>query len=119
MPTPASESPDAFGSPVPAQRVCELASYVSVPIAFVPKSPERNFHGEPGSRALSFRQTPPPAAAIQSLHDERSQGPSAIAVTRPDTGKSLDWKSKKFSTEGCVDVVGPISFQPPFCAAER
>ena len=39
MPTPASESPDAFGSPVPTYRVFPLASLGSMriePIAFEP-----------------------------------------------------------------------------------
>jgi len=42
IPKPASESPEEFGSPVPAYSTLLAASYVSVPIAFVAKLPEMN-----------------------------------------------------------------------------
>src|SRR5437763_3565815 len=87
MPTPASESPDAFGSPVPAYSVLpdeSLRSISSDPIALVPKLVERNCQfGLPASASGAF-QTPPPAAATYSGHAPGLQlGPMAIAVTRP------------------------------------
>src|SRR5262245_39463769 len=86
MPTPASESADAFGSPVPAYNVSpegSLGSISSDPIAFVSKLPETYVQPEPLS-ALSVRHTPPPAAATYSVHLACLQlGETAIAVTRP------------------------------------
>src|SRR5581483_8214123 len=121
MPTPASESPEAFGSPVPAYSVCEAASYVSVPIAFEPKPADTNVHfGFPAS-ALSLRHTPPPAAPIHTRHDFTSheRGSTAIAVARPETWKSEAWLSKKFNTAGCTPVFGPASYQPFFECFDR
>src|SRR5260370_33636987 len=64
MPRPASESPEAFASPVPAYRALFAASYVNVPIAFVPKLSETKVHLSPlPERALSVLQTPRPATA--------------------------------------------------------
>src|SRR5882724_225027 len=66
IPKPASESPEEFGSPVPAYSTLLAASYVSVPIAFVAKLPEMNVQAGLVERALVLRQIPPPAAAAQT-----------------------------------------------------
>ena len=82
-------------------------------MAFVPKPLERKVHRGSLASALSLRQMPPPAAAIQTrqvlrLHD----GSIAIAVTRPETPKSEAWSSNTFRTAGTVAVAGPTRFQP-------
>ncbi len=64
---PASESPEAFGSPVPAYTVLPLVSVgstSSAPIAFVANEPDTNFQctAPAGSVAFFAVQTPPPAA---------------------------------------------------------
>src|SRR5258706_14200112 len=86
MPTPASESLEALGSPVPAYSVFpdgSPGSMRSEPIALVAKLPEMNCQSAPVS-ALSVRHTPPPAAATYSVHLLWLQaGEMAIAVTRP------------------------------------
>src|SRR6476661_2129555 len=85
-PMPASESADAFGSPVPAYRMLLVASYVRAPIAFVAKLPETNVQFAPlPESALSVRQMPPPAAAAQARHPFVLQfGAIANAVIRPE-----------------------------------
>src|SRR5580765_728584 len=86
MPTPASESLDALGSPVAAYSVLPDASAGSIssdPIALVPKVAETNSQFDPFS-ALSVRHTPPPAAATYRRHWlPEHVGEMAIAVTRP------------------------------------
>ena len=86
MPRPASESPEAFASPVPACSVLLGASYVKVPIAFVPKLSETKVQLAPlPERALSVLQTPPPAAPTQTRQRRLLQlGSIASAVTRPE-----------------------------------
>src|SRR5690349_4443699 len=86
MPTPASESADAFCSPVPAYSVCDAASYVSAPIALVANPPDRYCQWGVVARPSFARQTPPPAAPTHMrhcaiVHDESI----AMAVTRPLT----------------------------------
>jgi hypothetical protein len=85
-----------------------------VPIAFVPKLPDRNVHDGVAASALSVRQTPPPAAATHTRHDvvPHAFESTASAVTRPETPRSEAWLSKKFRTAGCVAVDGPASCQP-------
>src|SRR5881398_722056 len=68
MPTPASESPEAFGSTVPTYAVLPLASFGSMriePIAFDCSEAPTDDHGAflPAS-ALSVTHTPPPAAPM-------------------------------------------------------
>src|SRR5437667_3507115 len=103
MPTPASESLEAFGSPVPAYSVFPEASFGSMssePIAFVPKLPEMNCQFDPFS-ALSVRQTPPPAAATYSVHLPCVHvGEIAIAVTRPLVTYCAPSKRNGLSTAG-------------------
>src|SRR5436190_619138 len=103
MPTPASESPEAFGSPVPAYSVLPEGSFGSIsnePIAFVPKLPEMYCQFDPLS-ALSVRQTPPPAAATYSKHLPSEQvGEIAIAVTRPLATYWAPSKRNGLRTEG-------------------
>src|SRR5450759_3261044 len=103
MPTPASESAEAFGSPVPAYSVfpeASLGSMSSEPIALVPKIPETNCQFDP-VRALSVRQTPPPAAATYSVHLLWVQvGEIAIAVTRPLATYCAPSKRNGLSTAG-------------------
>src|ERR1051325_7311380 len=94
MPTPASESPDAASSPVPANRVWWAESYVSDPIAPGLKEPSEKFSpfGFPDS-SLSVRQTPPPAAPTHTVQRDLSQvGVMASAVIRPEAAYSLPWR---------------------------
>src|SRR5918912_2515880 len=111
MPTPDSESPDAFGSPVPAYNVLPLGSVGSrsiVPIAFDRNPFETKTQYGSGENGLSVRQIPPPAAATQSRQFEFSvqTGVLIIDVTRPAMWNSAP---EKLRTPGCVACVGPIS----------
>src|SRR4051812_20274642 len=120
MPTPDSESPEAFGSPVPAYSVPVLPSYVRVPIALMPNEPDTFVHAGVVAIALSVRQMPPPAAASHMRQTDRLHLLlMASAVTRPETCIGAAWKSKKFSTFGCVAVVGPTSCQALPVAGRR
>src|SRR6476619_3634124 len=71
-PRPASESPDAFGSPVSAYSVSprgSVGSCMSEPSAFEPSPADENC--QPGllvCRPCSVRHTPPPAVPIQTRH---------------------------------------------------
>src|SRR6187397_2628772 len=116
MPSPASESPDALASPVPAYSVLLVASFgssASAPIAFVAKLPETN--SQPGLPEIAFvvRQTPPPAAAthIRQLCFVQL-GAITIAVTRPAVTYGA-WSPRKLSTAGYVALLGPISSRAP------
>ena len=86
---PASESPDAFGSPVPAYTVRPVESFgstVTVPMALVAKLLEMNcqFALSPAS-ALVVLQSPPPAAPRYSVQLFAVHvGPIASAVMRPE-----------------------------------
>src|SRR5712692_9406833 len=86
MPTPASASPAAASSPVPAYNVLCAASYVREPIAPDAKEPSETLTQWPlPDRPLSVRQTPPPAAPTQTVHCWGVQfGVIASAVIRPD-----------------------------------
>src|SRR5919199_3724893 len=111
MPTPASESPDALGSPVPAYSVFPLASFGSrsiVPTAFEGKPFETNTQDGSGENGLSVRQIRPPAAATQSRQFEFvvQTGVFTIDVTRPAMWNSAP---EKLRIPGCVACVGPIS----------
>src|SRR5689334_14021475 len=104
MPTPASESFDAFGSPVPAYTVLpveSLRSTSSEPMALVPKLPEMNSQtGLPASPSFALH-TPPPAAATYSGHAPGLQlGPMAIAVTRPLATYCAPSKRNGLRTDG-------------------
>src|SRR5512135_3203163 len=87
-PTPASESPEPFGSPVPAYSVLLFGSFGSKtiePMAFegMPLPDGRQFGC--GSSALSVSQTPPPAVPMNIAHSSAVQfGATAIAVARPE-----------------------------------
>src|SRR5438046_10629166 len=114
MPKPASESPDAFGSPVPAYSVPVAASKVNVPIEFVAKLPERNVQFGEFPSALLVRQTPPPAAATQSMQSPFVQvGAMASAVMRPEVMYEAPLKVK---ISGKFATLGPMRFHAP---AER
>src|SRR6478752_687704 len=116
MPTPASESAEAFASPVPAYSVLAEASFgssVSAPIALLAKLPETN--SQPGlpERAFVVRQMPPPAAATHIRQLCLVQlGAIAMAVTRPAVTYAA-WSPRKLSTAGYVALLGPISDQAP------
>src|SRR5258707_1016168 len=86
MPTPASASPAAASSPVPAYSVLCAASYVRAPIAPEANAPSDTLTQPPlPERALSVRQTPPPAAPTHSVHCCAVQlGEIASAVMRPE-----------------------------------
>src|SRR5689334_15548248 len=94
-PSPASESPEPFGSPEPAYRVLPLASLGSTindPKALVGRSSGGAIQVGCAASALAVRQMPPPAAATHNRHgaldgaDALPQfGSIAIAVTRPDS----------------------------------
>src|SRR3954447_6836650 len=118
MPTPASESFDAFGSPVPAYSVLPDGSRLSIsndPIALVAKLPETNCQFRfPASASLVF-QMPPPAAPTNSGHAPGLQlGPIAIAVTRPLVTYCAPSNRNGLSTAGYVALLGPISCHAPF-----
>ena len=84
MPTPASESADAFCSPVPAYSVCDAASSVSIPIAFVPNEPETYVQDGFDASASSVRQTPRRQPAQRRQLPAVHAGSIASALTRPD-----------------------------------
>src|ERR1700751_1789416 len=71
-----------------------------------------NVHETPSpERALSVRQTPPPAAAIHTVQLLLLQaGSMASAVTRPDT---LNAAPLNVSTAGSSSPLGPASVQTP------
>src|SRR2546421_3534054 len=80
-----------------------------VPMAFVAKVGEMDFHAGVVASALSVRQIPPPAAAIHrrqkvALHP----GATAKAVTRPDVTYS---RPLYVIGAGNVAMLGPNSFQ--------
>src|SRR3954451_4731775 len=78
----------------------------------MPNMLERYVQFGSAARALSDRQMPPPAAAIQTRHVLRLHfGSTTRAVTRPETWKSEAWLSNTFRTDGCVAVDGPASSQ--------
>src|SRR6185436_16733575 len=121
MPTPASESFDAFGSPVPAYSVLpdgSPGSMSSDPMALVSSIPEVNCQFDAVS-ALSVRQTPPPAAATYNTHRLAVQvGAIAIAVTRPAATYWAPSNRNGLRTAGYVALLGPISCHAPDeCAA--
>src|SRR5919202_617764 len=97
MPTPDSESPEAFGSPVPAYSVFPVGSFGSrsiVPIAFDRNDFDVNTQYGSGENGLSVRQMPPPAAATHRRQSEFvvHVGVWIIAVTRPAMWKSAPLK---------------------------
>ena len=110
MPTPDSESPDAFASPVPAYSVLPLESFGSrsmVPMAFDRKPLETKTQYGSGESGLSVRQMPPPAAATHRRHCEFEvqTGVMANAVMRPAMWNCAPLKLRM---PGWVACVGPI-----------
>src|SRR3954454_1562009 len=93
--SPASESPEPFGSPEPAYRVFPLASFgsmISEPKLLVGRSFGGAIQAGVAASALFVRQMPPPAAGTHSRQgapagaDALPQlGSIASAVTRPDS----------------------------------
>src|SRR5262249_56671789 len=87
-PTPASESPEPFGSPVPAYSVFPLGSVeskITEPIALEGMPLFDGCQFGCGSSALSACQTPPPAAPMKIAQLNAVQfGWTAIAVARPE-----------------------------------
>src|SRR5216117_206287 len=81
-------------------------------MAFVPKLSERNVQLAPDpDRALSVRQTPPPAAPTQTRQRLVLQlGSIASAVTRPEVKYSVPLKVRM---SGASDLLGPISCHAP------
>src|ERR1700751_694266 len=109
MPNPASESEEAFASPVPAYRILLPASYVSVPIALVANELEMNVQAGVSASALSVRHTPPPAAATQSRQPSELQaGSTASAVIRPEVVYAVPAKVR---TSGKLASLGPTRLQ--------
>src|SRR6478672_5038685 len=111
MPMPASLSTELFSSPVPAYSVFVEATYVSVPMAFVAKSPETNVQFGDPERAFVVRQIPPPAAPIHTRQlDCEHAGSTAIAVMRPDVTYCAP---EKVSRLGICAWLGPTSDHEP------
>src|SRR6187551_534610 len=73
---------------------------------------ETNVHFAPlPDKALSVRQTPPPAAAIQTVHLLLEHaGSTASAVTRPEVVYAAPLK---VNIAGKFAVLGPASVQVP------
>ena len=86
---------------------------MSVPIAFVAKSPDMKSQLGVAAYALFVRQTPPPAAAAQTVQllVAEQLGSTARAVIRPEVvyGAPLNVR-----TSGKFEVLGPASVQVPF-----
>src|SRR6266446_2699600 len=89
-----------------------FGSSKSDPIALVLKLPEINVQFAPDpERALSVRQTPPPAAAAQTRQPVFPQfGEIASAVIRPDVTYCAPLKVKIL---GSTALLGPIRCQAP------
>ena len=108
MPTPASESPDALGSPVPAYSVLPVASFgsrSSDPIALLLNPFDVKTQYGSGDSGLSVRQMPPPAAAIHNRHRLVVHvGEIATAVMRPDVRYCAPEKVRR---PGIVAWIGP------------
>ena len=87
-------------------------SKVKVPIALVEKLSETNVHFAPlPDKALSVRQTPPPAAPTQTVHLLLLHtGSMASAVTRPEVVYAAPLK---VNIAGKFAVLGPASVQAP------
>src|SRR5947209_18598350 len=115
IPKPASESADAFRSPVPTQS-CPLAlpssKYLSEPIALLMTFNEvRKVQVGLAASALVVLQTPPPAAAIHTRQKPALHPlcvSNAKAVIRPEVVICEPVNERMF---GIVAVVGPISDQ--------
>src|SRR5436189_3477092 len=86
-PTPASESPAPFGSPVPTQIVFGLLGSIAIePIALDAGPFHASVHAGVAARASVVFQMPPPAAPPYSTQLPETQvGAIAIAATRPET----------------------------------
>ena len=86
-PTPASESAEPFGSPVPAYRVLpegSLESTAMEPIAFEVRPLDDGRQLGEAASPLSVAQIPPPAAPTHTRQTAALQfGSTAIDVTRP------------------------------------
>src|SRR5690349_14629562 len=115
IPIPASESADAFPSPVPTKRrplAVPLSTNLSAPMALLITFNEvRNVHVGEAERAFVVLHTPPPAAPTQTRQNELLQAlcvSSAKAVIRPDTVIEEPVNERMF---GMVVVVGPSNDQ--------
>src|SRR6185369_16745355 len=113
-PSPASESLEPFGSPVPTYTVAPLGSvgsYRRDPIELVANPALTGRHcGVPASTFAVFH-TPPPAAptsAVQEFPPQRLD--TAKLVTRPDTTEGAP---VYVTGPGTLPTVGPIAFQAP------
>src|SRR6266404_2386528 len=115
MPNPASESAEAFPSPVPTKRIPladPSSKNVNEPIALLMTFSEvRKVQLGLAARAFVVLQTPPPAAPIQT----RQKAPlhalcvsKARAVIRPDVVAAEPVKDRTFGNSA---VLGPISDQ--------
>src|SRR6266576_1428512 len=87
--------------------VVSFGSSSSDPIAFVPKPPETKVQFAPAPfRALSLRQTPPPAAPTQTRQPVFAQaGEIAKAVIRPEVTYCAPLKVR---ISGKIALLGPI-----------
>src|SRR5436305_8755492 len=111
-PTPASESLEPLGSPVPTYIVAPIGSvgsWYSEPMALDAKPTETECQTGWGARPLRVTQIPPPAAPTQTGHNVFVQNlETSRAVTRPETvvarPVSLAWVET-------LPTVGPTSCQ--------
>ena len=118
-PTPASESDEPLGSPVPAYRVLpdgSLGSTTIDPMALEVRPVSTGCQSGWVARASFVLQMPPPAAPTHRRHEPVGLqfGSMAIAVTRPEVVVS---RPVYVVTAGTRGSTGPSADQAPASAA--